>query len=121
MAQYVTIPVTSSEGTTIPLMNHAKQQPEAGLAICRPWKEMSGEPPGLTHGVRGIVVCIFNVPVLSSQQITGGFPPFNSSQHAALLMGAIVVEIHAFFRNTDDLFLDEEAAEKAGLITRSSS
>lgn len=40
---------------------------------------------------------------------------------SALLIGAFVVEIHTFFRKTDALFQDEEAAEAAGLITRSSS
>lgn len=39
---------------------------------------------------------------------------------SALLIGALFVEIHAAFRETNDLFLDEEAAEAAGLVTSSS-
>ncbi|KAK1375951.1 hypothetical protein POM88_032144 [Heracleum sosnowskyi] len=81
MTNYGTIPVTSSEGTTIPFINHSKQKLKGGIAICRPWKEMPGEPPGLTHSIRSIVVRIFNVPVLSSRQATSDLPPLDSSQH----------------------------------------
>lgn len=40
---------------------------------------------------------------------------------SALLCGAVVVVVHAAFRRTDDLCLDEEAAESAGLMTNSPS
>ncbi|KAK1375950.1 hypothetical protein POM88_032143 [Heracleum sosnowskyi] len=38
---------------------------------------------------------------------------------SALLFGVVVVAVHAVFRRTDDLSLDEEAAETAGLMTTS--
>lgn len=40
---------------------------------------------------------------------------------SALLFGVVVVAVHAAFRRTDDLCLDEEAAGTAGLMTTSPS
>ncbi|WOH10815.1 hypothetical protein DCAR_0730288 [Daucus carota subsp. sativus] len=39
---------------------------------------------------------------------------------SAVLIGIAVVAVHAVVRKTDDLFLDEEAAETTGLMTSSS-
>lgn len=39
---------------------------------------------------------------------------------SAVLIGIAVVLVHGVLRKTDDLFLDEEAAESTGLMTSSS-
>lgn len=178
MTNYGTIPVTSSE---VPFLNHATQQPKAGLSVCRPWKEMVRSfnfPSGfyntferietnlnyfLMNYVIIVVLVLFfslvnhavSLMVLVALLFTfsmflyilrdKSLVVFHHSRHntvmfilsiitvitllftgavlniiSALLIGAFVVEIHAFFRKIDDLFLDEEAAEAAGLITSSS-
>ncbi|KAL1829267.1 hypothetical protein ACET3Z_007679 [Daucus carota] len=139
-----TIPVTSSGGTNLPFINYAKEELKTGLAILRPWKEMArlinhpaslmvfvallfafssflyflrDKPLAVLHNSihHNTVMFILSIVTVILLLFTGAV----LSVISALLIAAFIVEIHAFFRKTEDLFLDEEAAEAAGLITSS--